>query len=186
MKLVYICSPYAGEVEQNVAFAQAACRFAISQNCAPVAVHLLYPQLLDDAIPAERDAGIQMGLRVLASCEELWLCGSRISTGMRCELVEAEKLGIPVRRISTEQIQGGVSMEKYGIWARRSAASVCGASEAWVKQNGKPLTFDTYEEAAAQTRRLIENTHTPNVAYFAKAMDIMLEEAPFSGMKLQY
>ena len=77
-------------------------------------------------------------------------------------------------------------MEKYGIWARRSAASVCGASEAWVKQNGKPLTFDTYEEAAAQTRRLIENTHTPNVAYFAKAMDIMLEEAPFSGMKLQY
>lgn len=35
MKLVYICSPYAGEVEQNVRFAQEACRYAISLNCAP-------------------------------------------------------------------------------------------------------------------------------------------------------
>lgn len=63
---------------------------------------------------------------------------------------------------------------------------MCGASEAWVKQDGEPLTFDTYEEAAAEARRLIENTRTPNVAYFAKGMDITLEEAPFSGMKLQY
>jgi len=186
MKLVYICSPYAGEIERNVRFAQDACRFAVSQCSAPVAVHLLYPQLLNDSVPAEREAGIHMGLRVLAACEELWVCGSRISTGMYCEIAEAERLGIPVRRISAEQIQGGHAMEKYGIWARRSAASVCGASEAWVKQDGEPLTFDTYEEAASEARRLIENTRTPNVAYFAKGMDITLEEAPFSGMKLQY
>ncbi|GLC80668.1 DUF7768 domain-containing protein [Lacrimispora brassicae] len=181
MKLVYICSPYAGEIERNVRFAQDACRYAISQCCAPMAVHLLYPQLLNDAVPAEREAGIQMGLRVLAACEELW-----ISTGMSYEIAEAERLGIPIRRISAEQIQGGHTMEKYGIWARRSAASVCGASEAWVKQDVEPLTFDTYEEAASEARRLIENTRTPNVAYFAKGMDITLEEAPFSGMKLQY
>ena len=73
MKLVYICSPYAGEVERNIRFAQEACRYAISQNCAPVAVHLLYPQLLDDMVPKERKIGIQMGLRILINCEELWL-----------------------------------------------------------------------------------------------------------------
>lgn len=50
MKLVYICSPYAGAVERNVRFAQEACRYAISQNFAPVAVHLLYPQLRDDMV----------------------------------------------------------------------------------------------------------------------------------------
>lgn len=111
MKLVYICSPYAGEVEENVRFAREVCRYAASQNCAPVAVHLLYPQLLDDTVPEERKIGIQMGLRVLAACEELWLCGSLISSGMLCELKEAERLDIPIRRISKEQIQGEVTME---------------------------------------------------------------------------
>lgn len=113
MKLVYICSPYAGAVERNVRFAQEACRYAISQNCAPVAVHLLYPQLLDDLVPEERKIGIQMGLRVLTACDELWLCGSRISTGMRCELAEAKRLGIPVKKISKKQIQGGLTIMEH-------------------------------------------------------------------------
>jgi len=41
---------------------------------------------------------------------------------------------------------------KYGIWAMRSAASVCGAMEAWLKSDGVPLEFDTYEEAAAKAK----------------------------------
>lgn len=106
MKLVYICSPYAGDVESNVRFARAACLYAANQGCTPVAVHLLFTQILDDSISAQRETGIRMGLRVLASCDELWICGSRISHGMSCELAEAERLGIPVRSFSTEQIQG--------------------------------------------------------------------------------
>lgn len=98
-KLVYIASPYAGDVEANIAFAKAACRYAMEQGCTPIAVHLLYPQLLDDAVPAEREAGIQMGLRVLESCDELWLCGERISCGMQAELSTAEERNIPVKRV---------------------------------------------------------------------------------------
>ena len=30
-KLVYIASPYSGDVERNVAFAKAACRYAMNQ-----------------------------------------------------------------------------------------------------------------------------------------------------------
>ena len=99
-KLVYIASPYAGDVEANVAFAKAACRYAMEQGCTPVAVHLLYPQLLADHVPAEREAGIQMGLRVLKACDEMWLCGNRLSSGMRAELAAAEQMGLPVRRIA--------------------------------------------------------------------------------------
>ena len=66
---------------------------------------MLYPQILDDAIPARREIGIRMGLRVLASCDELWICGERVSLGMSSEIAEAERLGIPVRSLSTEQIQ---------------------------------------------------------------------------------
>jgi len=113
MKLVYICSPYSGDIESNVRFAKAACRYAAEQGCAPVAVHLMYPQILDDSIPAQREIGIRMGLRVLASCDELWICGSRISHGMSCEIAEAKRLGIPIRNISAELIQGGRHMRSY-------------------------------------------------------------------------
>ena len=42
-KLVYIASPYSGDVERNVAFAKAACRYAMNQGVTPIASHLLYP-----------------------------------------------------------------------------------------------------------------------------------------------
>ena len=99
-RLVYIASPYAGDVEGNVAFAKAACRYAAAQGCTPVAVHLMYPQFLDDRVPKEREAGLKMGQRVLAACEEIWLCGERMSAGMKAEEAEARKLGIPIRQIS--------------------------------------------------------------------------------------
>lgn len=126
-----------------------------------------------------------MGLRVLGSCDELWICGSRISHGMSCEIAEAERLGIPIRNIYTQQIQGGIHMKQYGIWARRSAASVCGAAEAWLKREGEPVTFDTYEEAAAEAERLRKNCVSLNVSYYPKEREIELEEAPSPGMKLQ-
>lgn len=98
-KLVYIASPYAGDVETNVQFAKAACRYAIEQGATPVAAHLLYPQIISDDIPEEREAGLRMGLRVLEACDEIWLCGGRITQGMRAELATAESFELPVRRI---------------------------------------------------------------------------------------
>jgi len=118
MKLVYICSPYAGDTETNVQFARGACLYVSKQGCAPVAVHLLYPQILNDDIPAQRELGIQMGLRMLASCDELWICGSRISHGMSCEIAEAERLGIFVRSLSAEEIQGECHMKLYNFKER--------------------------------------------------------------------
>ena len=112
MKLVYICSPYAGDIEKNIRFARDACRYALEQGCAFIAVHLLYPQFLNDGVPSQREAGIQMGLRVLASCDQLWICGEHISPGMSGEIAEAKRLGIPIREVSTEQIQGGIQMKQ--------------------------------------------------------------------------
>lgn len=186
MKLVYICSPYAGDVENNVRFAKAACRYAMKQGCAPIAVHLLYPQILNDAVPSERKAGIRMGLRVLASCEELWACGDTISHGMSCEIAKAGRLGIPVRYLSAEQIQSEAPVRQYGVLARRSAASVCGAAESWVKQNGRPVVFGTYEEAAVEAERLNGRMGSVNrtVEYFPKEMEAVPDETPSFGMEL--
>lgn len=184
-KLVYICSPYAGDVRKNVEFAKAACRYAMEQNYTPVAVHLLYPQFLDDHDPIQREAGLRMGHRVLEACDELWLCGSRISTGMAMELQEAQSLGIPVRKISAEQIQGGFTMEKkYGVWAIRSAGSVCGAAQSWCKHDGKPIEFDTMEQAESYAKQLNEACYSPNVHYAAKEMERSLNQGSGFSMRM--
>ncbi len=60
--------------------------------------------MLDDGSVEERQRGIDMGNRVLARCDELWLCGDRISSGMAKELELAERLGLPVRSVSSEEI----------------------------------------------------------------------------------
>ena len=108
--LVYIASPYAGDIAQNIAFAQDVCRYAISQGVTPIAVHLIYPQILDDTNPRERTLGLKLGLNVLKACDELWLCGEYISDGMQRELAEAQRLGIPIRHITTfEQTPASLS-----------------------------------------------------------------------------
>ena len=104
-KLIYIASPYAGDIEANTAFAKKACRYAIRQGYTPIAVHLLYPQMLDDSDPAERETGLRLGHRVLEVCDELWCCGDWISSGMACEIEEAQKLGIPIRQIGEQEIK---------------------------------------------------------------------------------
>lgn len=59
-------------------------------------------------------------------------------------------------------------MEKtYGVWAVRSAASIFGHAEAWCKEDGKPLEFETREAAEAYARDA--NSHaTGNVRYYAR------------------
>ncbi len=96
-ELLYIISPYAGDVEKNKAFAVTCCRYAIQRGYTPIAVHLLYPQILDDQDPVERAAGLQLGINILEHCALAWVCGSTISPGMAREIRRAEQLAIPVQ-----------------------------------------------------------------------------------------
>ena len=103
-KLIYIASPYAGDVEKNIEFARAACRYCIEMGNTPLAVHLLYPLLLDDNDPVQREVGLSLGRHVLNHCDEVWMCGDDVSPGMRSELETARELSIPVHVISRQQI----------------------------------------------------------------------------------
>ena len=111
MKLIYVASPYAGDVEKNITFAKRACRYVMEQGHAFFAPHLLYPQILDDTDPEERKAGMKFGLRILEICDELWVCGDRISTGMEAEIELAKQFGIPIRYVSEEQILNTLQAE---------------------------------------------------------------------------
>lgn len=61
MRLVIIESPYAGDIERNLAYAKLCIRDAISRNESPYASHVLIPGALDDNDPAQRDRGIRAG-----------------------------------------------------------------------------------------------------------------------------
>lgn len=58
-KRIYVASKYVGK---NVAAAIGYCKYVISQNCIPIASHLLYPQMLDDNDLNERELGLMFGL----------------------------------------------------------------------------------------------------------------------------
>jgi len=64
MRLVILESPYAGDVERNVAYARACMADCLRRGEAPIASHLLYtqPGVLDDNAPDERRLGIDAGL----------------------------------------------------------------------------------------------------------------------------
>ena len=108
MKKVYICSPYRGDVETNVQNARKYCRAEVELSCLPIAPHLLFTQFLDDAIPKERERGLRMGTQMLGLCDELWAFGEP-SEGMRMEIEQAGRLGIPVRRLD---VAGGAANER--------------------------------------------------------------------------
>lgn len=66
--IVYICSPYAGDVESNTAAARRYSRFAVDAGYIPIAPHLLFPQFLDDNKPKERELGLFFGNAILSKC----------------------------------------------------------------------------------------------------------------------
>ena len=88
--IVYICSPYAGDIAGNVDAARRYSRFAVDKGYIPIAPHLLYPQFLDDADPDERELGIFFGNAIMSKCSEVWVFGSRISAGMQAEIRRAK------------------------------------------------------------------------------------------------
>jgi len=106
-KKVYICSPYRGRSEQevggNVAQAIQYCRYAVNQGAFPICPHIYLTRFLDDGNAAERRLGLELGLELLRDCAEVWVCGERISEGMRGEIAEANRRNIRIKYKDCEQ-----------------------------------------------------------------------------------
>jgi len=106
-KIVYVCAPYrplskdpekaAAELKENIRNTRMACTLVSIMNEMPVSSALMYPQFLDDNDPIDRKKGIDYGIRLLESADELWIVGDRITAGMRQEIDAAKDLHIPIR-----------------------------------------------------------------------------------------
>lgn len=99
-RLIYICSPLRGDIEKNIQKAQGYCREAVDlwPDVIPIAPHVYCTQFLDDTIPQEREAGMELGIALLDMCDELWVYGiNNPSEGMKKEIAYAKEHGIPVK-----------------------------------------------------------------------------------------
>lgn len=93
--LVYICSPYAGDIEKNTYRARAFSRFAVEKKYIPIAPHLLCPQYLNEE--TERGLGLKMGIVFMGKCEEIWVFGDAVSEGMAAEIDKAKRMRKKIR-----------------------------------------------------------------------------------------
>ena len=100
--IVYICSPYAGDVERNTAAARRYSRFAVDAGYIPIAPHLLFPQFLNDSDPNERELGLFFGNAIMSKCSEIWVFGSKISNGMAAEIKRARWKNYRLRYFTEE------------------------------------------------------------------------------------
>ena len=104
MKLIIVESPYAGDIERNVAYAKAALVDCLKRGEAPIASHLLYtqPGVLDDNIPEERKLGIDAGLAWRRVADKaVFYTDFGMSGGMKAalELYQTEFMPVEFRSI---------------------------------------------------------------------------------------
>ena len=86
-KLIYICSPYRGEVERNLQYARELTRIALDNDFVPITPHLYITQAVNDEVPEEREKGMAAGKELLKHCKYI-LIGSKygLSEGMLEEI----------------------------------------------------------------------------------------------------
>lgn len=95
--VVFVCSPYRGDVKENTALAKRVCRLAALEGHTVICPHLFFPQFLRDENEGEREMGIRAGLQLLEMADEVWVVDGQISTGMSREIARAGELGIPMK-----------------------------------------------------------------------------------------
>ena len=97
-KQAYICSPLRADKTEdlllNMHNARAYMCYALFKMGMPArAPHAFLPMLLCDAVPAEREMALRIGLKFLEMSDTVFVCGNRVSEGMKGEIVHAAFLG---------------------------------------------------------------------------------------------
>ena len=95
--LVIIESPYMGNVQRNIAYAQQCMGDSLKRGEAPFASHLLYTQILDDTIPQQRMMGMQRAFEWYRCADLMAVYTDKgISSGMQKGMEIAEQIGIKI------------------------------------------------------------------------------------------
>lgn len=103
MKKVYICSPLAGNVDENIKNAIRYTEYALKCGTAPVVPHF-YALCIDDENAKEREVSLKAGKSLLWFCDEMWIFGDEVSKGMQEEIEFCKNLNIKTRKVTEYEI----------------------------------------------------------------------------------
>ena len=120
---IYVCCPVrpkandpdeaVGELKRNLDRAERACRLIIEAGGIPLCspLYCIYGLSLDEQKPDDRALGLEIGMDMLRSADEVIVFSEHISEGMAAEINLASQLGIPVRMLCEEPglIEGLIS-----------------------------------------------------------------------------
>ncbi len=102
--LVYICSPFSGDIEGNKQKAAEFAFFAYKQGCIPLTPHLLFP-FMNDESREERALALHMDIVLMGKCQEVWVLSERITSGMSAEIEKATRRRQTVRYFSNDFVE---------------------------------------------------------------------------------
>jgi Txe/YoeB family toxin of Txe-Axe toxin-antitoxin module len=111
MKLVYVCSPVRGDVDENLKKANRYCEYVSGCGHIPIAPHLAWQGFLPEN-PENREKALMMGLKLIEYCSEVWVCGDEISQGMQGEIDVAEKIKKPVMYVLQERVDENLKIRQ--------------------------------------------------------------------------
>ncbi len=94
--IIYVCSPYRGDVDENTKLARSVCREITLEGHIPIAPHIYFTQFLDDNEETERQLGMENAIKLLDLCDEIWVVGDKITPGMAAEIQYAKANDIPI------------------------------------------------------------------------------------------
>ena len=101
--LVYVCSPYRGNIDENIINARKYSRFTFDKKNIPITPHLLYPQFINDNDLFERNIAIhKINYVLIGLCKEMWVFGDVITEGMEREILIAKKRKMRIRYFSKD------------------------------------------------------------------------------------
>lgn len=93
--LVYICSPFSSDPVGNTEKAKRYSRYAVDAGAIPFAPHLLLPLYMKEE--SERGLALFMDMVFVSKCDELWVFGDKISSGMQAEIDKATRKNMKIR-----------------------------------------------------------------------------------------
>ena len=116
-KRAYICSPLSAKTREerleNMMIAKIWLdTISRAFHCRTFASHAYLPLMLDDTIPEERELALSIGKQLLDFCDVLLICGERISSGMKGEILHAWDTGKGVYWFDDRRIPFGLKLIK--------------------------------------------------------------------------
>jgi hypothetical protein len=118
--MVYIAHPISGDIANNKEKVRKICEkiHKSSDKIIPLAPYLVPLSYLDDDIPEERHMGIEANKAMFrrGGFDELWLCGEKISDGMKEEVELCVELDVPVVCYNGDLTEELMKFKMTGQW----------------------------------------------------------------------